>query len=167
MAAESGSSEQTAGDDNPVASKVAVYRQSWVAYVYPVCWRLILILTGVWLTNYSWMVGAIVVAVFTVGMGLKIIYIAKTRLRIDGDGVWIHSGIFPWNRGIRGIKWRDVEDASFSTGFIGWLLKSRLVFIGHRSNKIGTLFLNHVKHGDQAVMHINNLHIKMLENVAS
>jgi hypothetical protein len=74
----------------------------------------------------------------------------------------LFRGILPWNKGVAGVKWRDVEDAVFYTGFLSWAFNSHSLRVGHRFTKASEIFLGNVRHGRQAVEHINELHRERL-----
>jgi hypothetical protein len=78
----------------------------------------------------------------------------------DLDGVWVYSGIFPWSKGSFGVKWRDIDSASFKTGFFSWALRTYDIRVGHRFTKDSEIVLSSVYKGQEAVVHINELHKK-------
>jgi hypothetical protein len=77
------------------------------------------------------------------------------RLFTDETGVWMHSGVFPWEMGIIGVKWRDISEATYQRGFLGWVLRSYSVRVGHRFTNGQELLLSNVHRGNYAVEHIN------------
>jgi hypothetical protein len=50
--------------------------------------------------------------------------IHSVRLYTEADGVWVHSGILPWAKGMYGVKWRDFEDTSYFQGLVSWVRRS-------------------------------------------
>lgn len=88
----------------------------------------------------------------------QVLYLRSLRLFTDNEGVWLYRGILPWNKGIIGVKWRDVEDAVYLTGFVSWAFNAHSVRIGHRFTKTSELTIANVKDGRDAVAHINEVH---------
>ncbi|MDU8616903.1 hypothetical protein RYA95_28390 [Pseudomonas syringae pv. actinidiae] len=67
------------------------------------------------------------------------------------------------NTGVRGVKWRDIEDAMYYTGFFSWMFRSYTVRIGHRFTKTSEIFVYHLAQGHTAVEHINRMHQTILQ----
>lgn len=148
------------------------YRKSWVAYVAPaVGLFLVIVFGGTVVASTFSMTDAkggvpilAAVAVLLLWLALLAIIVARiltirsVLLYADDAGVWLSQGIFPWSKGTRGVKWRDIEDAVFYQGFFGWILKSYRVRVGHRFTKTSEIVVTHVALGNEAVMAINSLH---------
>ncbi|MCV5179743.1 hypothetical protein OFC21_30430, partial [Escherichia coli] len=76
---------------------------------------------------------SVFVLVVSLAIGIyRILFLKSVRLYTDDIGVWIFRGILPWSKGVRGVKWRDIEDAMYYTGFFSWMFRSYTVRIGHR-----------------------------------
>lgn len=133
-----------------------IYTLSWLAYIKPVIIFLILVLIAFWFKTLSMRITitsiALVLLIYQIAFRHSII------LYTDDDGVWVQRGIFPWNKGAYGVKWRDIDEAVFFTGFISWAFKSYAIRVGHRYTKDSELYLKHVRLGNEAVEHINDLH---------
>lgn len=84
--------------------------------------------------------------------------IRSYRLYFDDVGVWVYSGILPWNKGINGVKWRDLDGASFKQSLGSWLFKSYSIHISHRFTKSNEIWLSHWAGGNEAVTAINQHH---------
>ena len=89
---------------------------------------------------------------------LMVLSMRSIRLYYDDEGVWLYSGIFPWNKGINGIKWRDLDSALYFTGFVSWILKSYSITASHRFTKDFEIAVKHVYKGDEFVKKINEYH---------
>lgn len=90
----------------------------------------------------------------------RIMEVYSVKLFTQGDGVWVYFGVFPWNKGVYGVKWRDLNEATYRPGFFGWLTKSYTISITNRfTSDDNEVKLPFVKNGDEAVIHINKLHI--------
>lgn len=85
------------------------------------------------------------------------------KLYYDEDGVWLYSGIFPWNKGSNGIKWRDLDTALYTTGFTSWALRSYRIILSHRFTKDAEIILKDIKNGDVFVKEVNELHRQYAE----
>lgn len=144
------------------AEIVQRYALSWTAYVRPVIVLFIMFGIGYALTNLNGWLGVFFI-VFWFGLFvIQGLTIRSVVLYTDDQGVWVYSGIFPWSKGTRGVKWRDVEDAVYFPNFLSWLLKSYTVRIGHRFTKSSEITLSHIARGQAAVIHINDFHRTVL-----
>jgi hypothetical protein len=94
----------------------------------------------------------------------QVLYLRSMILFTNDDGVWLYRGVLPWNKGVVGVKWRDIEDAVFFTGFVSWAFNSYSIRVGHRFTKASELSIANVKDGREAVAHINDVHRNRLAN---
>ncbi len=138
----------------------AVYSLSWVAYTRPLALFLALATIGLIVSQSARDANFILAGYGILFLGIiKILYDLAWRRRFrfyyDRDGVWVSRGILPWRRGIVGMPWSDIEALFCETGPIGWLTTSYTVRIGHRFEPDLDITLLHIKHGNQAVMAIN------------
>jgi hypothetical protein len=133
-----------------------VGRKAWTGYVGLVLWTIILLVVAVPITwHYSHGAGAgVALAIFAVA-GYKFAELRAYRLYYNDMGVWLYSGILPWNKGVRGVKWRDLDDATYTRSMWSWLFKSYSIRVGHRFTRSNELILSGIAHGDKAVMAIN------------
>ncbi len=83
------------------------------------------------------------------------------RLYSDEAGVWMQSGVFPWEKGVSGVQWRDLGQAGYTQGFLSWLFKSYDVRISHRFTAGSELYLRNVHRGNLAVEHVNGVMAKL------
>ena len=130
--------------------------KSWVAYVGTVLWAMLLF--GVALPfAFHWgeLAAAGVLVVSALLIGLRVLSIRSYRLYYDDVGVWLYSGILPWSKGISGVKWRDMDEATFGQNFWSWLSRSYTIRIGHRFTKASEILLTDMAHGKQAVGTLN------------
>ena len=141
------------------------YRLSWVPYLRP------LVLFGAMLFLASLLGVFIHVAIIYGGAALavavlvyNIMLLRSVVLFTNDEGVWVYGGVLPWSKGIVGVRWRNVEDASYNPGFLGWALKPYTVRVGHRFTRGNEIVLPSVKHGDKAVEQINALHGSYVRN---
>jgi hypothetical protein len=144
-------SQPTAGGDSTTIGKKA-----WTAYVgvvIVVLVLLVLIAPIVW--HLSVPVAAGLVLVSVAWAAYKLAELGAYRLYYNEMGVWLYSGILPWSKGVRGVKWRDLDDATYTRSMGSWLLKSYSIRIGHRFTRSNELVLTRIAHGDKAVVTIN------------
>ncbi|AZF07693.1 hypothetical protein [Pseudomonas sp. R5-89-07] len=153
-----------------------LYRLSWLAYLSTIFafFALVAFSAGIgWLTvtkaqtEQAYQIGisvSVVVLLFAFAVLIyKILYLRSVYLYTDSVGVWLYQGILPWRRGYRGVKWRDIEDAMYFTGFLSWVFRSYTVRIGHRFTKTSEILVTHLARGNKAVEHINQLHQDILK----
>ncbi len=139
-------------------TRFSVYRLSWLAYIAP-CVTLAVVLPITWLISHWSIKLAVVLLTFALfWYVLRILFLYSVEIFTDIDGVWIYRGVFPWSRGVYGVKWRDVDEATYYTGLVSWATKSYRIRIAHRFTKASELTISHVRNGDQAVQFINRLH---------
>lgn len=151
-------------------SPFLVFRLSWFAYLRET-WAFVvrffvcgLIAIGVEMglvriadmPKMDWLVlvGVAVAIAWTI---YSIALTRSVRLFTNENGVWMRSGVFPWNIGISGLQWRDLGQAGFTQGFSSWALRSYDVRVSHRFTIGAALYVPHVHLGNLAVEHINEV----------
>jgi hypothetical protein len=141
--------------------------KSWTAYVRVALIGLVLLFI---VTPLAWSasVGAgIVMLLVSLGfIAYKVLLLNSFHLYVDDDGVWVFSGILPWNKGIAGVKWRDLDEAVYFQSMGSWLFKSYSIRIGHRFTKSSEILLSHWARGHEAVMTINGQHQELVRSKA-
>jgi len=143
-------SQPIGGDGTTIGKK------AWTAYVgvaIVVLVLLVLIAPIVWHLSVPFGAGLVLVSV--AWAAYKFAELGAYRLYYNEMGVWLYSGILPWSKGVRGVKWRDLDDATYTRSMGSWLLKSYSIRIGHRFTRSNELVLTGIAHGDKAVMTIN------------
>lgn len=141
----------------------ASYRMAWTAYIRPVIVFAVICSIGAAFYNNEIHTAGVLICVFAVTLLVyQILSIRSVLLFTNDEGVWVFSGIFPWSKGTAGVKWRDLEDAVYFTGFWSWALKSYTVRVGHRFTKSSEIVLPHIARGNVAVEHINTFHSQVL-----
>lgn len=142
------------------------FRLSWVAYIRALVVFFILCGLGVALGIFNQALGVFAVIASLVIFAYQALYLRSMILFTNDDGVWLYRGVFPWNKGIIGVKWRDIEDAVFYTGFVSWAFNSYSIRVGHRFTKASELTIPNVKSGNDAVGHINKIHRERLDGAS-
>ncbi len=141
-------------------NRLATHTLSWVAYVRPLVVAVVSGFVGLLISTAlekPWIAiaaGILAIAWFV----YQVCYIRSVRLYTDDSGVWLYQGVFPWQKGVVGVKWRDVDGALFRKGFISWACRSYFVQVGHRYTKASELIISHVGKGNQFVEHVNQEH---------
>ena len=81
---------------------------------------------------------------------------------IVGYRFMVYSGVLPWKKGLAGVKWRDMDEATFEQGFWSWISRSYTVRIGHRFTKASEIRLTNIGGGKDAVGTLNAKHQAMI-----
>jgi hypothetical protein len=130
--------------------------KSWTAYAGTAVWGALLFF-GLLPLSFLWneLAAFGVLLVSALFVGYRVLNIRSYRLYYDDVGVWLYSGILPWSKGVSGVKWRDMDEATFVTGFWSWLAKSYTIRISHRFTKASEIVLSSMARGNLAVATIN------------
>jgi len=133
--------------------------KSWTAYVWPALGNGLVILIGLYMAfQVNPLVsrtGIVLALLFAARLAYVVFWLRSHRLYCDEDGIWYYSGLLPWRKGVAGVKWRDVDEAVFHTGFFSWLFRSYTVRIGHRFTKGAEVIMTDLGHGKEIVQRIN------------
>lgn len=135
----------------------ATYRLSWLAYFRPFGVFLLRGMLASMASFYAMWLAKVLVVACLAWLVFDLLSVRRVRLVVNEQGVWVESGLLPWTRGARGIKWRDVGDAGFFSGFLPWALRSYRIVVTHRFTTDAELVLKHVHLGNKAVEHINSI----------
>lgn len=152
-------------DNSAVASVNATQLpgKAWTAYIpigLGVFFFLLMFVPLVWTVNA--LAGIALLTIVIVFIAYKILVVRRYSLYYDEVGVWVYSGVLPWTKGVRGVKWRDLDEAVYIPTFWSWMFKSYSIRVGHRFTKSSEIFLSHMKHGQQTVMSINEQHHELV-----
>ena len=138
---------------------------SWLAYFRPIVVSIFMVLVGLLLAELAeerWLAGA-GLGVAVLWLFYKISYLRAVCLFTDDDGVWLYRGLFPWQKGVVGVKWRDIDGAIYKTGLISWITRAYRVQVWHRYTKVVELAVDHVHKGHHFVGHVNAELVKYSE----
>ena len=140
--------------------------KSWTAYIG--LFILALLFLAAAMVTFVWMppaaLGVLALAVLVIGY--RWLVIRSYRLYYDDVGVWAFSGVLPWKKGVSGVKWRDMDEATFEPGFWSWIFKSYSIRIGHRFTKSSEIFLTGMARGKEAVATLNTRQQDMIRSGA-
>jgi hypothetical protein len=139
-------------------------RKAWTAYTGCVLLAVVMVFVLRLAFNYSELAAAGVLAGSTLLIGYRVLVIRSVQLYYDDVGVWVYSGILPWSRGVRGVKWRDIDEATYVQSFRSWLLRSWTVRIGHRFTKASEIVLSDMAGGREAVAIVNQHHQQLIRD---
>jgi hypothetical protein len=148
--------EQNAAGASP-AQVIGV--KSWLAYAGVLA--LAIVLFGVLLPlAFLWheLAALAVLLLSALVVAYEFLLVRSVQLYLDDLGVWVHSGVLPWKKGISGVKWRDMDEATFTNGFTSWITRSYTVRIGHRFTKESEIVLTNIARGKAAVAIVNARH---------
>lgn len=141
--------------------------KSWTAYAGVLALAALLFFVALPLAfRYDDLAAAAVLAVSALIVAYRFLLVRSVQLYYDDVGVWVVSGVLPWQRGVRGVKWRDMDDASYAGGFFAWVTRSYTVRIGHRFTRESEIVLHHIGGGRRAVETVNALHQQMIRSGA-
>ena len=146
-------------DDNAATispNRTVLCGKSWTAYLGTVLLALVLfcaLVPAVFLWNPLAAAGVLLVSVL--GVAYRVLDIRSYQLYYDDVGVWLYSGILPWKKGMAGVKWRDMDEATFVPNFWSWLFKSYSIRIGHRFTKSSEISLTGMARGKDVVAALN------------
>jgi hypothetical protein len=153
------SSERRLVNAVPADGMTVLARRSWTAYVGPLFW----IAVGAFFMTSPWNTGvpAVIGGGICVALQLyRVLYRHSTVLYQDRAGVWVSEGLLPWQKGIHGVKWRDLDEAAYFRGFWSWVFRSYEIRISHRFTKDSEIRLAHMHRGHRAVESINSTHLE-------
>jgi hypothetical protein len=141
--------------------------KSWMAYAGVLALAVLLFFVALPLA-FQWneIAAAAVLAGSALLVGYQFLQVRSVQLYYDDLGVWVVSGVLPWKRGVFGVKWRDMDDATYVNGFVSWVTRSYTVRIGHRFTRENEIVLHHIAGGRKAVETINALHQQMIRSGA-
>ncbi|NNG24867.1 hypothetical protein [Telluria aromaticivorans] len=139
--------------------------KSWLAYAGVVALAVVLF-AGALPLAFMWneIAAAGVLAVSALLVAYRFLLVRSVQLYYDDVGVWVHSGVLPWKKGVSGVKWRDMDDATYVNGFVSWATRSYTVRIGHRFTKGSEIVLHNIARGRQAVETVNAVHQEMIRS---
>ena len=140
------------------------FKKSWVAYFKTTSIFIIIFLLSVFFWGKSVLMALLVSTVIILIFIYKILYLKSFKLYTNEEGVWAFSGVLPWQRGVSGVKWRDLDDAVFFQGMISYFCQSYNISIRHRFTKSNEIVLEHIHKGNHAVSIINQLHKDLLNH---
>jgi hypothetical protein len=84
-------------------------KKSWTAYVRIALVALIALSIDSAIFHSSTLAGILIFIVISAFAVYCFMEIRSVELYCDDSGVWLCAGVFPWNKGTRGVKWRDIE----------------------------------------------------------
>lgn len=155
---------QVGADADAAGATTILARLSWTAYVGLMVQALLALGIAVPLAFALHPGLGAVVAVAALGyLVYRAAFLRSVVLLCDDDGVWVHRGVFPWDTGAFGVKWRDLDEAVFFPGFLDWMLHSHTIALRHRFTQDEEIVLAHVAQGDDVVTEINARHVRGLE----
>jgi len=156
--------DDNASSTGPRSTVVGV--KSWLAYLGNIVLALILFGAVLPLTFHfaGELAAAVVMAIAAIIVIYQFLVIRSVQLYYDDVGVWLVSGVLPWDKGITGVKWRDMDEATFVQGFWSWLTRSYNIRIGHRFTKSSEIILTNIAGGKNAIAALNSHHQSLIRD---
>jgi hypothetical protein len=139
-------------------------RKAWTAYVGITLFAVVMVFMLRLAFVYSELAAAAVLLVSALIIIYKVMVIRSVQLYYDEVGVWLYSGVLPWAKGVQGVKWRDMDEATFVQSFWNWALRSYTIRVGHRFTKDSEIVLNHMARGKDAVALVNARHQALIRD---
>lgn len=140
------------------SAAITLCRKSWAAYFATLLRALVVtsafVAVLVWKSEI-WKPVTIIWAAAMLLIIFRWLSIRSFHLYYDDIGVWLYSGLLPWRRGVIGVKWRDLDEATFVNGFSSWISGSYTVIVRHRFTKDSEIVVTSMANGKQAVATIN------------
>ena len=146
------------------AQGIPLCRKAWTAYTGCFLLAVVMVFVLRLAFHHSELAAAGVLAGSTLLIGYRVLQIRSVQLYYDDVGVWLYSGVLPWQRGVRGIKWRDLDQAFYVQSFRSWLLRSWSIRVTHRFTQASNIVLADMARGREAVAIINERHQQMLRD---
>ncbi|MDL2356289.1 MAG: hypothetical protein QFF03_13615 [Pseudomonadota bacterium] len=147
--------------EQDTASKISAHAhvvgtKSWIAYFGTLVLAALLFF-GLLPLAFMWneIAAGAVLVVSALIVGYRLLSLRSVQLYYDDVGVWTYAGILPWKKGVSGVKWRDMDEATFEPGFWSWVTGSYTVRIGHRYTKASEIVLTNIGGGKAAVATLN------------
>lgn len=141
--------------------------KSWTAYAGVAVLAGLLFFVALPLAfRWNELAAAAVMALSALTVAYRWLEVRSVLLYCDEAGVWVVSGVLPWNRRVLGVKWRDMDEASYAGGFFAWVTRSYTVRIGHRFTRDGSIVLHRIARGREAVETVNAIHQQMIRSGA-
>ncbi len=139
--------------------------KSWLGYAGVVALAVVLF-AGALPLAFMWndMAAAGVLLASGALVAYRFLLVRSVQLYYDDAGVWVHAGVLPWKKGVSGVKWRDMDDATYVNGFVSWATRSYTVRIGHRFTQGSEILLHNIARGRQAVETVNAVHQDMIRS---
>lgn len=133
---------------------------------FKISWTRYALQAGVWLVVFGFLlllkgvfggIAILLAIAWTAWIALQIFENYKTEIVIDDKGVWVYTGVLPWNKGKYGLNWRDISDAGYRTSFFSWAFNCYTVTVKHRYTRDHHLVLPHLTKGRELVAQINDI----------
>jgi hypothetical protein len=140
--------------------------KSWLAYAGVALQALVALGAAAFITTQSPLFGAVFLALAAPLVAYRFLLVRSVQLYHDDVGVWVYSGVLPWKKGVAGVKWRDMDEATFNNGFWSWATGSYDIRIGHRFTKDSEIALTNIARGKDAVAALNARHQDLIRGGA-
>lgn len=87
----------------------------------------------------------------------RLIAIKNTILFVDKQGVWLHTGVFSWQKEINGVFWADASMAKSHNSFTGMIFNAYPVTVLNRYTNVSEISVGYIAKGKEAINTINRI----------
>lgn len=84
-----------------------------------------------------------------------ILGVERVKIYADKQGVWVFSGVFPWQERVDKIEWSNLEEAHYVPSIIEWILQSYTIKLESRLLNEHEIVIPYVWRGKQFIEKIN------------
>jgi len=145
------------------ADPIVLARKSWIVYIWPTVLYVAILYV---LFTYAWSISKLItlpmIMLCFAAYFYKLLSLRSYMLYYDDNGVWVFSGVFPWSRGVSGVKWRDLDEAIYFQNFLSWMFNAYTIRVSQRQTKTAEILLDMIHMGQSAVQTINHVHHSLL-----
>lgn len=133
-----------------------IYKLGWLAYV-----PLVLMMIAAYIfiriidpiTNAP--IKAILLFLVAAFFTYNLFYLYSVKLYTNEKGAWLYRGVLPWNKGTYGVRWEEMDDATYCSGFLAWATNNYEIEIRHRFTKDIEIYARRVKDGHKFALEVN------------
>jgi hypothetical protein len=155
--------DQTFATDVPKGA-ILLCSKSWVAYVWLVFIAGLAVFCAPLLWTWNPWAGVAAGAVSFAFVLYNVLHTHSCKLYCDDVGVWVQQGVMPWNKGVVGVKWRDIDEATYRQSLASWLTRSHTLRVGHRFTRSSEIQLTNMSGAREAVVRVNTKLMSMIQD---
>lgn len=135
-----------------------VYRKSWIVYI-PYLVAIFVFIMFMFLIPKELSLLYIPIGIVLFFFLIRIIKIRRFKIVLDDKGIWVHEGLFPWDKKSVFRSWSNAYSARLNQDLLSWITCSYRVYIGiHPHDATATEIghsISHIYQGKKLVNEIN------------
>lgn len=108
--------------------------------------------------NVEYSIYAFVILIFL----YRWVVLRSYKVSINGEGVWLNYGVFPWAKGGDAIRWKDMDMAKYYPNFFSWITNTYLIEVNHKYTNSADFRANDIWAGRRVCRVISNARNKIL-----